>query len=392
MAVLEQTAELYGTITDDSEQEKPIIILLYEVLPDRKNLIAYTITHRPRTFHFVTMPGHYIIAAFKDTNEDLVYQEGEYAGYYGAPSPVTLESGKTVRDINIILQPPQTLSLKESPNLSHPGIKAKQGLPYSRVAIGEITNLDDPRFNRENGRMGLWEPIRFWETVNGGVFFLEPFSPQKIPVLFFHGAGGHPQEWDSIIQALDHSKYQPWVVFYPSGFRLNWIVNGMKDLINEIYVTYKFKKIVVIAHSMGGLISRSLLNHNAKADDQYQFKILFITLSTPWGGHQAAQLGVDFAPAVIPSWVDMVPGSPFQQSLFQTAWPDRMEFYLLFSFKGGRNPFTNGNDDGAVSLISQLKMDAQEAAVNSFGFNEDHRSILKSSEVSKKINQILLSK
>ena len=142
---------------------------------------------------------------------------------------------------------------------------------------------------------------------------------------------------------------------------------------------------------MGGMISRSLINHIAERDTHQKANLLFITISTPWGGHQAAQFGVDFAPAVIPSWVDMVPNSPFQQTLFQTPWPDRMKYYLFFSFKGGRNPFTNGNDDGTVSLISQLKPEAQEAAVKLFGFNEDHTSILKSIQVSKKINQILLS-
>ena len=142
---------------------------------------------------------------------------------------------------------------------------------------------------------------------------------------------------------------------------------------------------------MGGLISRSLINDIVEKDARHNAKMMFITISTPWGGHQAAQFGIDFAPAVIPSWVDMVPNSPFQQTLFQTPWPDRMKYYLFFSFKGGRNPFTNGNDDGTVSLISQLKPEAQEAAVKSFGFNEDHTSILKSPQVSEKINEILLS-
>ena len=165
----------------------------------------------------------------------------------------------------------------------------------------------------------------------------------------------------------------------------------MGKLLSELYVTYKFEKLIVIAHSMGGMISRSLINHIVKTDTGNKADVLFITISTPWGGHQAAQFGVDYAPAVIPSWVDMVPNSLFQQALFQTPWPDSIKYYLLFSFKGGRNPFTNGNDDGTVSLVSQLKPEAQQAAVKSFGFNEDHTSILKSPQVSKNINQILLS-
>ena len=389
--ILDQTAHIYGTISHGSRQEKPIIILLYQVLPNENKLVAYSIDYQSSKFHFVTFPGQFIVAAFEDANEDLRYQKEEYAGYYGAPDVITLEPGTNVQSLNVTLQSPDVLSLNESPDLSHSAIKAEQGLRNPRIAIGEVAKLEDSRFTYENGQMGLWESIRFWETVGGGIYFLEPFNQGKTPVLFIHGAGGHPKEWAGMVKELDRSKFQPWVAFYPSGFRLSWIAEGMDKLLTEVFVTHKFNKFVVIAHSMGGMIARSLINHIVERDARYKPQILFITISTPWGGHQAAQFGVDFAPAVIPSWVDMVPNSPFQQTLFQTPWPERMKYYLLFSFKGGRNPFTNGNDDGTVSLISQLKPDAQEAAVHSFGFNEDHRSILKSSEVSKKINQILLS-
>ena len=389
--ILNQAATIHGTISHDANNEKPIIILLYQVEPEQNTLVDYSIVHEYREFHFVAAPGQYILAAFEDRNEDLVYQEGEYAGYYGSPTTVTLDSGREINGLNITLQNPQTITLKESPNLSHPSIKAKQGLPNVPVSIGEIVEITDPQFTQEYGGMGLWEPIRFWETVGGGIFFLEPFSENKIPVLFVHGAGGHPQEWEPIIQRLDRSKFQPWVVFYPSGFRLTWLVDGIGNNLSEIYVRYKFEKLAVVAHSMGGLISRSLLNLVAESEYSEDFDLQLITISTPWGGHYAAKIGVDYAPAVIPSWEDMVPDSPFQQSLFQTPWPDSMKYYLLFSFKGGRNPFTNGNDDGTVSLISQLKPEAQKAAVKSFGFNEDHTSILKSSEVSETINLILSS-
>lgn len=365
--------------------------MLYQVLPDGEKLVAYSIVHQARTFHLVALPGHYLLAAFKDENEDLVYQQVEYAGYYGGPSVITVESSKDLHDLNISLQPPRTLTLRESPDLSHPASKANQGLPFFRTAIGEIVKLEDSRFTHKNGRMGLWEPIRFRETVGGGIFFLEPFSVDKTPVLFVHGAGGQPQDWSSIIQRLDRSRFQPWLVYYPSGFRLNWIVEGLRKILSEVYVKHKFEKLLVIAHSMGGLISRSLINHIVERDTLHKANILFITISTPWGGHQAAQIGVDRAPAVIPSWVDMVPNSPFQQKLFQTPWPNRMKYYLFFGFKGGRNRFTNGNDDGTVSLISQLKPEAQEAAVKLYGFDEDHTSILKSPNVSEKINQILVS-
>ena len=387
--VLDQLGSIQGHITNESPHKKPVIVLMYQFLPEGKKLVAYSIYHKSDEFHFRSNPGQYMLAAFEDANEDMMYQATEYAGYFGPPSRITIEPGTTVQNVNVTLQAPRTVSLRESPNLSSPATKASQGRLNPRVSVGEVVSLDDARFSHENGRIGLWQPIRFWEDVGGGLFFLEPFSQKKIPVLFVHGAGGHPREWSTIIQSLDRSRFQPWVVFYPSGFRLNWIAEGIRKSLSEAFVNRKFNKLIVIAHSMGGMISRALLNAVAQTYEVEHGEIMFITLSTPWGGHQAAQMGVDYAPAVVPSWIDMVPGSPFQQSLFQTPWPDTMPFYLLFSFKGGRNPFTNGNDDGTVSLVSQLRPQAQEAAVRTFGFNEDHVSILKSPQVSEKINELL---
>ncbi len=99
---------------------------------------------------------------------------------------------------------------------------------------------------------------------------------------------------------------------------------------------------------MGGLVSRGLVNIIVQKDVEHQLQVLFLTISTPWHGHQGAQIGVDWAPIVIPSWIDMIPDSPFQRTLFHTSLPDNIEYYLFYSFKGGYNPFTNGSDDGTV--------------------------------------------
>ena len=56
---------------------------------------------------------------------------------------------------------------------------------------------------------------------------------------------------------------------------------------------------------------------------------------------------------------------------------------------GGRNPFTNGNDNGTVALVSQLRPEAQDAAIKTFGFHEDHMSILRSQDVAHKMSTLL---
>ncbi len=65
--------------------------------------------------------------------------------------------------------------------------------------------------------------------------------------------------------------------------------------LSKVLVPNKFEKLVIIAHSMGGLISRSFVNRMVQKDVEQPLKVLFLTISTPWGGHQAAQLGVSCA-------------------------------------------------------------------------------------------------
>ncbi len=387
VAILDQTSILQGTISSPSSHKKPLVVLLYQILKNEKKLVAYSIHHRPGTFTFIRLPGQYLIASFEDENEDFIYQSTEYANYIDNPRVLTLKPGKDIVSLDLRLKHPDDVTISEWPNLTSPATRATLDLP--KISAGEIVTLEDQRFSPKNAQHGLWRPILFLQNVGGGVFFLEPFDPAKIPIVFVHGVGGNPQQWTSLIHHLDRIRYQPWIFYYPSGLRLHMNADFLIQSLSEILVKNKFKKLVVIAHSMGGLVSRSLINTIVEKDVELKFRVLFVTLSTPWGGHQAAQIGVDHAPAVIPSWIDMIPNSPFQQTLFQTRLSDHIEYYLFFSFKGGHNPFTNGNDDGTVSLLSQLKTEAQDAAIKTIGFNEDHTSILRAPHAIEKIEALL---
>jgi hypothetical protein len=119
---------------------------------------------------------------------------------------------------------------------------------------------------------------------------------------------------------------------------------------------------------------------------------LLVTLSTPWGGHELAASGVANSPVVIPSWYDMVPGSPYQEALFKHNLPEHLEYHLLFSHRGQFNMMSGGNTDGAVSLKSQLIYPAQERARHIRGYDEDHVGILSSPTVIEDLNRIFIDR
>ena len=386
---IEQTTLLEGEIINTSPHGKPVVVLIYELKSAEKKLVAYSIHHKLGTFRFIRPPGRYMIVAFEDTNEDLVYQSNEYAGYYGAPTIIDVEQGKVLAPLNVTSQQPGKITLSVSPDLSSPA--SRGNLDLAKTRAGEVVSLDDARFTHDNGKLGLWEPTRFLKEVGEGVYFLEPYNERKTPVLFIHGTGGCPQEWSYIIEHLDRKRFQPWVCFYPSGLRLKTAVELIRYSLSEILIHNKPENIVIIAHSTGGLVSRGLINLTIgkMEEEEKYFRGLFITIATPWRGHRGACVGVKHSPVVIPSWIDMVPGSPYQEALFERSLPEYINYYLLFGFKGSLDPFIKGNNDGTVSLASALYFKAQKEAVKVYGFNKDDVSILRDKTVSDTINQIL---
>jgi len=386
--IYKQHVRLSGQVWNPSPENKPVIVLLYQVLNQKKRIVNYRIYHKPDRFQFMVLPGQYLIEAFEDANQDLTYQDTEWATYYGTPSIITIESDQDQLNLNITLQPPGGIVLTEYPNLSSPMTQARLQLPHIR--FGEIVHLEDDRFSEDKGRLGLWEPLRFVKEIGGGLYFLEPFDPGKIPVLFIHGAGGTPQSWAPIIQQMDRDTFQPWLFYYPSGLYLDDATEFLRQALSHISLTYPFNRLVIVAHSMGGMIARAAINLAIQKGQGQEFPLLFVTISTPWGGHHGAQMAIDYSViGIIPSWIDLAPESPFQKKLFEISFPPNIHHYLLFSYKGRLNPFTEGNDDGAISLASQLTKNAQHSAEKILGFNEDHASILRSQEMMTELNSIV---
>jgi len=383
---LETVSTISGTIICESPRKKPIFIGLLSI--DRE-LLRYNIKYKSGHYEFFVLPGTYYIAAFEDANEDFTFQHNEYVGAYGSPDPIKVAAGSNIDTINVTLLSPEKAKLA-MPELYKRHKKAVK-IEAKDVNFGEIVKINDPRFSIENAEIGLWEPFRFINEVGWGIFFMESYNPKKIPIIFVHGAGGHPGQWAYLIEHIDRTRFQPWLVYYPSGLRIGNIGNAIAKSIPIMKQKYKFENIIIIAHSMGGLVSRSAINHLSKMKYPGSIK-LFVSISTPWGGHSGAAKGIKLAPAVVPAWYDMAPDSPFIASLYETTLPKGTDFYLIFSHKsrsGISSLLKSGNNDGVVTLRSQLSLPAQKAAVKTYGLYEDHVLILSSKTTSDTLNDFL---
>jgi pimeloyl-ACP methyl ester carboxylesterase len=335
----------------------------------------------------------YYVAAFQDRSGDQLFQPGEPFWSYGAPGPVPIGADRYSPLLDAQLStaapelPPELLSAVRHARAGRSlvALKTDDDIP---IAAGEIADLDAPRFSVEGGTQGLWQPVTFLAQRGIGVYFLEAYDPQRVPVLFVYGAGGSPQNFRHFFEKLDRSKYQAWFFLYPSGLRLAESSRILGRVVDALHAKLAFPRLDVVAHSMGGLVARRFLL-DAETAQPRPWAHNFVTLSTPWSGHPAAALGVEYAPAVIPSWRDMEVGSPFTTDLFKARLAPPMTYCLGFTFHGRNGIGLPQDNDGAVGVASELRTEAQDEAIQMRGFDLTHTGVLESSAAAEFIASCL---
>ncbi|MCB1232611.1 MAG: hypothetical protein KDN19_20350, partial [Verrucomicrobiae bacterium] len=336
--------------------------------------------------------------AFVDLDKDQKYDSGEPAWYHAnesgeaIPLPIDPKSGKgrTSGELSTKTIIPDRL-VKASQQFQNQNGGSLSELAAGmdlKIALGEIADLNDPKFSSARGEEGLWEPASFPLESGIGIYFLEAYDPKKIPVLFVYGMSGSPQDWRTFFRDIDRSRFQPWFFYYPTGRRLDEMGEALNRGIKLLHRHYGFAHLKVVAHSMGGLVSRSFVTKNV-LEDGNRYIDRFITISSPWGGHEAAAMGVKHAPKVVPSWYDMQTGSKFQQDLYEKRLRGVVDHHLIFGYAGEKSMSLPSSNDGTVSVASELFPAVQSDVVSVAGFNSDHVGILSNPDVIALVGQYL---
>lgn len=383
-----------GTVKTEKPARGPLIVTLFERRGDDYVLVDYFTAGKPGAWLLGVQPGRYWVGAFEDVNGDGAYANEPFYRPDEA-HPLVLTPGQRVTGVNIVI--PFAGRARKTGHLTLSGMMArgeeeqKSKSLYALSKLGEIVTLDDPRFSEGTAEAGMWKFYDFLIAGRAGIYFLEPYDPKRIPVLFVHGINGTPQNFATLIANLDRRRFQPWVLYYPSGAKLDAVVLWLDELFTRLEHTLRFDTAVVVAHSMGGLVSRGfvLRHHETSAKDPIH---MLVTISSPLGGMASAGKGIEKSPIVLRSWYGLAPGSPYLDGLFyddpatrkhRRRLPDRVAYHMLFGFRGG------SASDGVVQLVSQLRPEAQEEALSVRGYDETHRSILESPAVSAHLNEIL---
>jgi len=335
--------------------------------------------HEPGGFDLVVPDGEYTLVAFGDRDNDGRPDDDAPAGIYAGT--VKVEGAGLILALNISLAPG-----------SAPQVRAALPAHYRRAARfstapGALADLDAPRFGAESGKRGYWAPMEYFRTFGGNVYFVEPYDPARIPILFVHGATGSAQDFRYFVEHLDRTRYQAWIYQYPSGAPLQAMAHLLYWKLLNLQLRYGFTRLDVVAHSMGGLVARRfLLDHGTEFPQLTQF----VSISTPWGGQRSAALGVLHSPAVIPSWRDLQPDGPYLASLFARPLPAGINYTLLFGDISGEGPLHDASD-GTILVSSQLRSEARDDAALVMGFDESHAGILSSPKVVSEVQRVFAS-
>lgn len=134
------------------------------------------------------------------------------------------------------------------------------------VPVGYLFGLTE--LGKE-GVQGLTRPDRYLERI--GIYMHQPYDPERIPVLFVHGLRSSPITWRDTLNDLMadpeiRRRCQFWMFLYPTGLpfpaaaaELRAALKEVRDYYDPLRTDPGMREMLVIGHSMGGLITRAVV-------------------------------------------------------------------------------------------------------------------------------------
>lgn len=120
-----------------------------------------------------------------------------------------------------------------------------------------------------SGRKGLTNIEQFLNRL--GIYLHEPYDPNKIPVLMVHGLRSSPATWRDMLNGLRHDpdireRYQFWMFYYPTGLPIGRSAMYLRRWLESVRLHFDpdgsnpaMQDMVVLGHSMGGLLTKAVL-------------------------------------------------------------------------------------------------------------------------------------
>ncbi len=127
---------------------------------------------------------------------------------------------------------------------------------------------------------GLFKPEQ--AAGRSGLILIRPYEPDKIPVVMVHGLLSSPLCWVPMLNELLRdpqitSRYQFLLYLYPTGVSIPIAASGLRAELQDLHdrvdpegTSPTFNRMVLLGHSMGGLLSHSMA---VSSGDRYWFQL-----------------------------------------------------------------------------------------------------------------------
>jgi len=211
-----------------------------------------------------------ITLSFPLPEESLTVNNGVFLLYNGTsycPFAYEIVDGKVVVTIDTINWGKVSTKASISENIA--------------IFINDLVHIDNESL------VGLNECY----VINDKVYYRSPstIGSSSRVLLFVHGLIGDPTGWEGYIKKINLEPYMLsytdiWTYGYHSGQNISSIGEDLYDLLYE-YTKWVNPTIHIVAHSMGGLVSRSMIENSGGAEIVDKL----ITLGTP---HQGSSIAV----------------------------------------------------------------------------------------------------
>jgi len=193
------------------------------------------------------------------------------------------------------------------------------------------------------------------------------YHPEREPLLCVHGIEGSPVDLQGVVDRFRSSPFQLYALAYPD-FHRRTSLNG-DDLADELRTLTSFigtgRDLRIVAHSMGGIVSRQALNQLAQSGADRFASIELYTADTPWHGYPGpSDTGFDGAMmemvrVFLPAGLDdmralsaMFQGDHQHPGLYGIELPDHFSIDVVFAQEG--NAVLDYTEDVLQQLPAKL--------------------------------------
>jgi pimeloyl-ACP methyl ester carboxylesterase len=107
--------------------------------------------------------------------------------------------------------------------------------------------------------MAMFRPGHYVEKM--GLYFLQPYDPDRIPIIFVHGLASSPFMWTETINEIEadpeiRERYQFWIFAYPTGYPPLYSALRLRQELAKVDKLYpNHRGYVLVGHSMGGILA-----------------------------------------------------------------------------------------------------------------------------------------